>query len=126
MVRRVQFLPSDRWYLRKKHFCQDCKTRLIVVKQKRVLNSNSSDFEKFAADLPPGQRGMLSGNVMFVWHELKCQQCLRHYSAAEMQLLEGLYVGNEGSSVNASLKKALLLFFFLAFLAILIFISVHS
>lgn len=87
MIHGRKYFNNDVLYLRKKHYCPQCKALLKTVKVSKIVNSQSPEAKDF--DFSCGD-GFLTGDVKFTWKELECPTCNRHLTVREMKQLEGI------------------------------------
>lgn len=73
------------WARFKKHYCPECKGRLITTKASKIVNSNSDEAKNF--DFSLGDTYMI-GNIKFIWTEFKCFACDKTYSMKEIRQSE--------------------------------------
>ena len=69
----------------KKHYCPQCKNKLIRKKQSKVVNSSSEeakDYDFLQVDT------FLVGNIKFINYYFECSKCNRIYTIKEMKQLK--------------------------------------
>lgn len=87
MVHGKKYINNDVVFTHfKKHYCPDCKTKVVRVKVSKIVNSESSDAKKY--DFSNGIDGSLIGNIKFVWTEFECPMCKRHFTVDEIKRIE--------------------------------------
>lgn len=74
------------FYLKKPHFCPECKTKMETITVKKTVNSKSPEAEKYDFSINRGTG--LVGNVEFSWQELKCPCCDCQMTIEEMKKFE--------------------------------------
>ena len=73
------------WARLKKHDCPQCGGRLALVKNSKVVNSESEEGKNF--DFSSGDV-YLVGNVKFVWDEFQCPTCGKAFSLDKIRSFE--------------------------------------
>ena len=107
MIHGVKYFNNDVRYLKKEHFCPDCKSKLETVKVTKVVNHKSPEAKDFDFGLGTGTgRIGLLGNIKFVWKEFECPSCKRHLSVKEMKELEGVCEERVGSGIGGKITFA--------------------
>lgn len=72
-------------YIKKTHFCPDCKTPMIPISVSKVAH-NSQEARRY--NRGNGRNLHFAGNVEYSWYELKCPSCTRQITIEEMQKIE--------------------------------------
>lgn len=72
-------------YIKKPHFCPDCKTALEPV---TLSHEAKTPEEKRKYSKGSGRSLHYAGTVEYTWYELTCPHCLRRLSLEEMQKIE--------------------------------------
>ena len=72
-------------YMKKPHFCPNCKTRLEVITVSKVAK-NTEEARKYSRSR--NRSVHFAGNVEYSWHELKCPSCSRRLTMEEIQKIE--------------------------------------
>ncbi len=78
-VKRISFRPF--WMRFKKHHCPHCSGLLTTIKKSKVVNSKSEEAGSF--DFSSGDT-FLTGNIKFIWTDLKCPDCGKEYTIDEI------------------------------------------
>ena len=115
MIHGVKYDSKDILYLRKPHFCPDCKTKLKTVKVSKVVNWKSpeaKDYDFSSVDT------YLVGNIKFVWKEFECPSCNRHITVKEMKKLEGVYKERAGSGIGGKIAFVICAVLFFVIIAL--------
>ena len=73
------------FYLRKKHFCLNCKTVLKRKEREVVVNSESEDAKGYDFSCVDTY---LHGNIKFVTFYFECPSCMTTYEIRELKTLE--------------------------------------
>lgn len=81
---KIKSLKGTR-YIKKMHFCPDCKIALEPVTLSRQAKTPE---EKRKYSNGPKRGLHYAGTVEYTWYELKCPHCLRQLSLDEMQKIE--------------------------------------
>ena len=80
----IHYFNHDVGYLRQKHDCPVCSTRLKKVKVSRDVDMNSPE----AANFPPNRSRIITKTTKYVWKELECPGCRRHFTVEQMKQIE--------------------------------------
>lgn len=73
------------FYLRRKHFCANCKTILERKKRETVVNSESQEAMNYDFSCVDTY---LRGNIKFVEFYFECPSCKKVYEISELKCLE--------------------------------------
>lgn len=114
MAHAIRYINKDSSYLSQKHYCPDCQSVLKKIKVSKVMNSNSQE----AADMPKMfsktrvgigrvkfRRYNYVGDVEYIWNELECEICNRHFTVEEMKKIEGVAMANLHERSPEEIKK---------------------
>ncbi len=82
-VKRISKYPL--WLRLKKHYCPQCGAVLEAVKREKTVNSAAEEAKGFDFSLGDS---FMSGDVKFIWTELKCTPCDKSYSLDEIKAAE--------------------------------------
>ena len=82
MILGVKHVNSNPFFFFKKHYCPKCSEKLKVVKESKIVNSNSPDAKNY--DFSLGDT-YLSGDVKFIFKMLECPKCKTRFSAEEIK-----------------------------------------
>ena len=88
MIHGIKYFNEDLFYVRKAHFCPDCKAKMKTVKVSRVVNSRSPEAKDF--DFSGADGTYAVGNIKFVWKEFECPSCGLHLTVQQMKEAEGV------------------------------------
>ena len=88
MIHGIKYFNEDLFYVRKAHFCPDCKAKMKTVKVNRVVNSRSPEAKDF--DFSGADGTYAVGNIKFVWKEFECPSCGSHLTVQHMKEAEGV------------------------------------
>ncbi|MBR3987829.1 MAG: hypothetical protein IKK10_00810 [Clostridia bacterium] len=81
MISGVKHINSHPFFFLKKRYCLKCNTKLNVIKDSKIVNSNSPEAPNY--DFSMGDT-FLSGDVKFIYKMLKCPNCKTRFSADEI------------------------------------------
>ncbi len=101
-------------YLKKPHFCPDCKTQMEVITVSKVVNSRSPEAKQHDFSIMHGTN--MVGNIEFSWQELKCPACERQVTIEDMQRIEYDSLDDE-QKIAHDKKEARKVFWFKMFMA---------
>lgn len=73
------------FYLRRKHFCPNCKNTLERKKREVVVNSESEEAKNYDFSCVDTY---LHGNIKFVTFFFECPSCRMIYEISELKTLE--------------------------------------
>ena len=97
MAHSIVYVRQDMTYLPKQHVCPACKTELNKVQVSKVLRSGSEEdknMPKMFSTTQIGSRGFkvrryhYVGNTKYIWTELECPNCSRHFTVEQMKQIE--------------------------------------
>ncbi len=77
MISGTKHIVSNPFFFLKKHYCQKCNAKLNVVKDSKIVNSNSPEAQNY--DFSLGDT-YLVGDVKFVFKVLECPDCKTRFS----------------------------------------------
>lgn len=93
MIDGISYRYNCSWfYLRKKHFCPNCKTVLERKKREVVVNSKSEEAKNYDFSCVDTY---LHGNIKFVTFFFECPDCKKTYEILELKKLEKLQKKNK-------------------------------
>ncbi len=76
------------FFLRKKHFCFECKSTLVRKKREEVVNSQSKKAKNYDFDCVDSY---LCGNIKFITFYFECSTCKKVYEISELKSLEKVH-----------------------------------
>ncbi|MBQ7385912.1 MAG: hypothetical protein IJW04_05325 [Ruminococcus sp.] len=82
MISGVKHVNSNPFFFFKKHYCPKCSEKLKVVKESKIVNSNSPEAKNY--DFSLGDT-YLSGDVKIIFKMLECPKCKTRFSAEEIK-----------------------------------------
>lgn len=86
MIHGVSYQYNCSWfYLRKRHFCPNCKAVLQRKKREVVVNSESEEAKNYDFSCVDTY---LHGNIKFVTFYFECPCCRTAYEIRELNTLE--------------------------------------
>ena len=118
MIHGIKYFNEDLFYVRRAHFCPDCKAKMKTVKVSRVVNSCSSEAKDF--DFSGADDTYMVGNIKFVWKEFECPSCGLHLTVQQMKEAEGVapLVNKKNSCMGAVLLTLVSCFLVIIFVVI--------
>ena len=120
MIHGIKYFNKDLLYVRKAHFCPDCKTKMKTVKVSRVVNSRLPEAKDFDFSSADGTYAV--GKIKFVWKEFECPSCGLHLTVQQMKEAEGVAsLENKKNSRRGDILLALVSFFL-----VIIFVVIAS
>ena len=81
MISGVKHINSHPFFFLKKHYCPKCNEKLKVVKEFKIINSNSAEAKNYDFSMVDTY---LSGDVKFIFKKLECTKCKVRFSAEEI------------------------------------------
>ena len=85
IVGRKYFNNDVIYTIFKKHYCPECGTKLIRIKNSKTVNSKSPEAKNY--DFSLGDSFMV-GDVEFIWKEFYCPICKKRIPIDEMRRIE--------------------------------------
>ena len=88
MIHGKKKIVEGVFYLKKPHYCPDCKTQLEPITIKKVVNSKSPEAKQYDFSTSFRSGVFMVGNIEFSWKELKCPSCSRQITIDDMRKFE--------------------------------------
>lgn len=89
MIHGISYQYNCSWfYLKRKHFCFNCKNLLERKKREIIVNSESDDAKNYDFSCVDSY---LHGNIKFVTFYFECPNCGKNYEIIELKNLEKMH-----------------------------------
>lgn len=82
MISGIKHVSSNPFFFSKKHYCPKCSEKLKVIKESKIVNSNSPEAKNY--DFSMGDT-YLSGDVKFIYKKFECPKCKVRFSVDEIR-----------------------------------------